>query len=583
MYMFVLLIAPMVLAAPGDVKGPDAVGQPIDQQQRVGPLDLIPANAAAGVAVDSLDGLKKKGTKFLNETGMPQWFRPSMIFDYVYSSMGITGGVDHSRASSIVIASADVVGVGNADYEQLILRGLVIVVPFNKLTDLAFGARRDPGALKQGKITVKDNRVFLAKGHHLYVASSLGFLGGEINEQVMAGRVAAIRSVAMGQPVSQQMTASRRKVLDRADLLVHMGPQFWGEIWKEMMRDLDRGLRLEDDKNDEQVARRMVETISKIRFVTTSVRLDGGLSLKMLAAFPKDEKIAEYLKAVRGGPAPSDLRGLPNGNLLLAYAAKGDGGRRIGIARSLMKVSIGGIFNETALWNKADQSKFLGAFHRSWRHLKGSRFAVYRTEGKQEKVGMVATVAILDTNDPDAMLKPLKDLADVANRADQQKAAGAGLGGIQFRYQANAGKIEGVRVDELQIVHDGVADTKELKRLFGADWQRLRLAVLENNIVVLAGSDETLLTTTLRNIRDGGAGLAKDLGVVTSTSRFDSQHTFELHASMLNAAPLTVQAQPALGKKAAKLTSMSVTVDVDRIQFDFWMPSSEIRILQMNP
>src|SRR5262249_46741600 len=46
-----------------------------------------------------------------------------------------------------------------------------------------------------------------------------------------------------------------------------------------------------------------------------------------------------------------------------------------------------------------------------------------------------------------------------------------------------------------------------LKDLFGPEWNRLRLAVVNKQVVVLVGSDLDLLDQAIRNVRDGKPGL----------------------------------------------------------------------------
>src|SRR6266851_5612881 len=100
-----------------------------------GILDVIPEDAAAAFAIRDLNGLKKKGDKFIADSELKLPIRPSQLFDMAYTFLGITGGVDEKGSAAILLANPATVGVGKdwQAFEQLI----VIAVPFSDRDQMA--------------------------------------------------------------------------------------------------------------------------------------------------------------------------------------------------------------------------------------------------------------------------------------------------------------------------------------------------------------------------------------------------------------------------------------------------------------
>ncbi|HZY86889.1 MAG TPA: hypothetical protein VFE78_18795, partial [Gemmataceae bacterium] len=68
-------------------------------------LDLIPEDAAGAVAIRNLNELHKKGDKFLDESELKVSLRPTQLFDFAFTWLGITRGLDRDGAAAIVVAN----------------------------------------------------------------------------------------------------------------------------------------------------------------------------------------------------------------------------------------------------------------------------------------------------------------------------------------------------------------------------------------------------------------------------------------------------------------------------------------------
>lgn len=118
--------------------------------------------------------------------------------------------------------------------------------------------------------------------------------------------------------------------------------------------------------------------------------------------------------------------------------------------------------------------------------------------------------------------------------------------------------------------------------MFGPDWDRIRLATHGKQVVALLGSDERLLHAALRNLKEGKPGLAASKSLAPFTSHSDPARKVELHLSLQTALGLMkaddLKHPPAAGQHPM-LTSFAMTVDPERLQFDLWVPSKEVKVI----
>src|SRR5262249_26066330 len=154
------------------------------------------------------------------------------------------------------------------------------------------------------------------------------------------------------------------------------------------------------------------------------------------------------------------------------------------------------------------RKQFHLALEPMYKHLKGSRAALYRTS--DESKGLLAGVGILDLDDPEAHLAEYPKMLGVFNTVSDRLYKDTPDTAPHFRYTPKAETVNGLRVDHLQIrFRDLDKETRhQLKQLYGPDWDTLRLAVRDKNVVVLFGSDQDLWKETLRNQDKGLKGLA---------------------------------------------------------------------------
>lgn len=115
----------------------------------------------------------------------------------------------------------------------------------------------------------------------------------------------------------------------------------------------------------------------------------------------------------------------------------------------------------------------------------------------------------------------------------------------------------------------------KLKHLLGPDWDKIRLAVHGKQVVVLLGSDVSLLDATLNNLRENKPGLAGSESVTTFSKYSDPARALELHVSAQRAVAVTNPEANARKKIVPGLSSFALTIDAEYLRLDLWVPAAE--------
>ena len=144
--------------------------------------------------------------------------------------------------------------------------------------------------------------------------------------------------------------------------------------------------------------------------------IEGGLGLNVITLFDDEGAARKVLTQLAGGPKPSNLNGLPSGDVLAIQAARGDGEQNVAIARAMMELALRNSSLTKPFISAAHRPNFVGVFGEVWQHLKGSRYAVYKNED-EAAMGLLNMVAILDTDDPARFLGEMRELATFINSA----------------------------------------------------------------------------------------------------------------------------------------------------------------------
>jgi hypothetical protein len=530
------------------------------------PLDLIPEDAAFGLVVRSLADVRDKGEKFFedNDVDPDKAPRPATAFKDLLRWLKIKDGLDEKGSVALILPNLKKLGIEKIDPENFaslieVLMSLVLVIPIEDFDKMAGNFNLKKRDLESGKLLGESPKPYLlAHGKHLL----FGF------------KEKSVRLVAARRPLSKALSPAQARALAKADVALHFGPEGWGKVYRSLLDDLRKMIQLGEGKVDNEVIGQFVEALGKVKFVVGGLTLGKQSSIDIVASFQKGKDGAEALKfisALRGGPGASDLIALPAVDPLVAYAARGDGVRNVHMARALLRLLLDKWLGIEVHLGDEDRKKFLDAFETMYRHLKGSRAVVYRTAAnRQEKVGRVAAVVILDVDDTDAHLKRWSTLVEVANAAAPKITRQDRTSSPRFAFKPKAETIAGAPVDWLTVEVPGLKPEvrREYERLLGPDWNKVRLAVQGKRVVGLFGSDMKTLKQTLANLKDEKKGLAAHPPVVAALRRLAPERKVELHLNLQTWLPLQrdgVSGLPETTRAVKDLTSLALTVEEDRV------------------
>jgi hypothetical protein len=373
-------------------------------------LDLIPPDAAGAVAVRNLAELRKKGDAFAEAAKLHEFMRPSKLFDEGFRFLQVQGLVDESRPAAILLIHPRTVGLKRRIQLNDLFDLTVVALPFKDQNKMVkhFGGK--PEQVQPGKVVPfmlppgRNNNY----GQFLFVRGKHLFLGNNAK---------ALEHVAQSKPLTIDFPSARPNAIHKADLLIHLGGY---NVWREeadesFLHHIRTTLGKSPDPAQRKLAEQLIQCSHNLRFLVGAVQLDDGLSLNLSAVFdPTKPAVKDFLGLLRRGQGGTNLRGLPEGNVVAAQASRGDGAATDLLARHFANELLSGPFYDYRLIADTERPLLLGLFNEVWRHLRGNRAALYlnRDERKQ---GLFSVVAILDTDDAPRFLTEMKTLARIAD------------------------------------------------------------------------------------------------------------------------------------------------------------------------
>jgi len=141
--------------------------------------------------------------------------------------------------------------------------------------------------------------------------------------------------------------------------------------------------------------------------------------------------------------------------------------------------------------------------------------------------------------------------------------------------------LDGQRIDVVRIKMSEKGAADKLRELLGPDGDRVRLAVHGKQVVVLLGSDQEMLRTVLKNLKEGKRGLADAKELAAAREHLNAARSLGLHVSLAAAQALWTAADLSRpGDLPTSLTSFALTASPEFLQFDVWVPAAEFKFIQ---
>lgn len=530
--------------------------------QQPAALDLVPEDAAVALVVRDLAELRQRGDQFAEASNMDlrEGNRPTHLFKMLFDYLKLKKGVDENGAAAIVLPN---LGKGTGTHLDVMqLLQIVFIVPFTNAADILANYNLKPEDVKPGKATSANGWQILIKDKHLYIGFS-----------------ANLSKVAQAKPITAALSPQQRAALAQSDVGFVLGAQTSGNLWPALLDGLKTDVQRQADAADLPAAKDLLATVEETRFIVAGMKLGkDGIDFDVIITFLQtDEGTAtKFLSVLRGGPGATDLNSLPPvAHPLLVYAAKGDGVRNLTIARMLLRLVLRQTPGVEQVIPAAERQKLIEAFDEMYQRLKGSRAVLYATGQQDEKVGVLAVIGILDLDDPAPHLARWADLAEIATTASQRATPDGKP--PRFSYVPQAETIDGVRVDHLRVTVPDLSaeEEKNLRHWLGADWHTLRLAVLDKGVVLLLGSDGATLRQTLKLRQSDDKGLALSKDIMAAGGRLAPERKLEFLFNLDSIRMLSESAVKA--EPSRQLTATAMTIEPDRLHFQFYAPMSDVR------
>jgi hypothetical protein len=371
-------------------------------------LKLIPHDAGAALVVRNLKDLRTKGDRAAAKIGRRD-LDFSKLMTEVLKAAELDGVVDETSPSAIIAVSTK--SIGQAPLKQIVdfrvLQLLVLAVPFKDRDAIGAKVGLKPGELKVEELQNITSNVFLFRS--CYVRGNYLYMG--LNDK-------AVKYAATAKPLSEVLPDNQMKILGQSDVLLQLGTFVWGKAWEDILNNARRVFGNKMDAAEKDMGEKIVKSMEGIRFGLFGLRLEEErAALTLVSAWDKDNKaVAEVLGLLRYSDSPTDLRGLPAGNLIFAETAKGNGVANAMLARVLFKAALQDLLQTEQITTAAERLLVVGVFNEIWYNLLGNRTGLYQIP-EDKKQGKIAIVSILDTADGAKFYDHFAELAKIGDGA----------------------------------------------------------------------------------------------------------------------------------------------------------------------
>jgi hypothetical protein len=136
-----------------------------------------------------------------------------------------------------------------------------------------------------------------------------------------------------------------------------------------------------------------------------------------------------------------------------------------------------------------------------------------------------------------------------------------------------------IDIVQLRLRIDEAEQAAQLRRLLGPDWNKVRLASIDNRVILLCGSNTALFEETIGNVRSGRKGIEGDARLTKFRTRAPAERTVEFHFSLSRGQELVAaaaDAKPAEAKSAG-LSSLGLSISAERVRLDLFSPYDEVK------
>lgn len=192
------------------------------------------------------------------------------------------------------------------------------------------------------------------------------------------------------------------------------------------------------------------------------------------------------------------------------------------------------------------------------------------------------------SDDPQVRSRAEQLIRDIESDLSTERAkflSGRITSGLQpnFGYIADFERRDGQVVDAIRmdLTEQDQTVTPKLRTLLGPDWNKVRLTIVNDQLVVMLGSNTSMLDETIKNLRSGSLGVEAEHHYSEFRRQLPGELMSELHFSMADAVALTGKSNANDDAPADNgTTSMGLSVSPQQVRFDFFIPVAELNALK---
>ncbi len=127
----------------------------------------------------------------------------------------------------------------------------------------------------------------------------------------------------------------------------------------------------------------------------------------------------------------------------------------------------------------------------------------------------------------------------------------------------------------IQLKDDQAPLAGQLRTLFGPQWSTIRLATVDDNVIVLLGSNSSLMEQAIANVKSGRTGIDLSRRFAAFHDRVRREPTSEFHLSLSRAELQFVDRDL---DKSSTTTSFGLSIAPQQVRVDLFAPFEEVRV-----
>lgn len=371
------------------------------------PLDIVPANVRGALVFPNLDSFKTNGDKLVAAVQeQAAGFNVSSLMQMAGAELRVSDAADDSKPMGVFWFDGRLV----EKEKKTEFDAMAAAIPIFDVERLAKNLQTDVENLKIGMTLPREgslgfkNRYYRLVDGYLWISSHEGLF------EFLLGK----------ERITKFVPQSRLDFLKNSHAIAIFASPSAEDQAKWFQGHADQWLKENTDADDEEkrAVQELFDLVSKVTHASISMRVDEGLEFDTDLYFKPDHEpaVRKLMERVKAGAVPSSLAGLPNGQVLFSHASSANG------RGSLPALALLGrelnrhwgpsftTFDKQGFLSQSQQLDFMGIFGEVWHQLDGYRVAIYRNQDETEH-GLTSVVAILDTKDPQAFLRDMRQLA----------------------------------------------------------------------------------------------------------------------------------------------------------------------------